>query len=571
MSQSDPNNPQARESVQSEVSDHDDSSVDPRIASLSTHELILKLYASMSRIEGTQIPKITKSISDLQANQVETAAKLEILEDKERNNEKEIEKNREETEKIKESIKQVNHKQKANMNEIKTMTDEIDNKIEEKSEKMKELETRINKIEKNKIKDNDHNKTVSNNEITKMKEKINEIEEERISRMKKMEENFRKEMDKKIQSLQQEINSIGGMKKPNQKNNENSLREELQLAESNQQESNGLDYRAATTNNVEKQRVVVREPIGANAAKKGEKQKYKSIPLETPEEIVKEAACTIGITRVSDLTIRKFCSNPNRMRFPKETVWKGIEFEGARNLFVKFYLIKHMKFYESEIRFSDVRFCREPEKGILWLKSDRGFIRSMHVRAAELQDEKVNLINFTPNGAYERYKGIRTICDKIRSPDPDHIKTQIRPGKSDFEIFIKRMKSRNPRYERHLISEFDPENKLPDFVLKEIKSDEVKKYMEAAVQAINDAEKEAERENPDVAWTIPIDTEEVPFMEVKKRNKRKGSEQDREEEAKNRREKSPDNAIAAVGNIHSMENIDNVDEEDSDIENDVTI
>ena len=96
--------------------------------------------------------------------------------------------------------------------------------------------------------------------------------------------------------------------------------------------------------------------------------------------------------------------------------------------------------------------------------------------------------------------------------------------------------------------------------------------MEAAVQAISDAEKEAERVNPDVEWTIPIDTEEVPFMEIKKRNKRKGSEQDRDDEAKNRREKSPDNAIAAVGNIHSMENNENQDEEvDSDIENDVTI
>ena len=144
--------------------------------------------------------------------------------------------------------------------------------------------------------------------------------------MKKMEENFRKEMDRKIQSLEKEINNIGGKKKTNQKNNENNLREELQQAESNQEEPNGVDYRTATANNVEKQRVVIREPIGANATKKGEKPKYKYIPLETPEEIVKEAACTIGITRVSDLTIRKFCSNPNRMCFTKETVWKGVEF-----------------------------------------------------------------------------------------------------------------------------------------------------------------------------------------------------------------------------------------------------
>ena len=65
------------------------------------------------------------------------------------------------------------------------------------------------------------------------------------------------------------------------------------------------------------------------------------------------------------MTIRKFSADKNRMRYPKNTVWKGEEFVGARNLFVKFFLVKYLKFYESEIRFSDVRFCREPEKGIL--------------------------------------------------------------------------------------------------------------------------------------------------------------------------------------------------------------
>ena len=52
-----------------------------------------------------------------------------------------------------------------------------------------------------------------------MKEKINEIEEGGISKMRKREDNFRKEMDRKVQSLQKEINNIGVTKKTNEKNN----------------------------------------------------------------------------------------------------------------------------------------------------------------------------------------------------------------------------------------------------------------------------------------------------------------------------------------------------------------
>ena len=89
--------------------------------------------------------------------------------------------------------------------------------------------------------------------------------------------------------------------------------------------------------------------------------------------------------------------------FLKETIWKGNKFEGARNLFMKYNLIKYMHFYEAQIRLSEVRFCCVPEKGIFWLKSDRGFIKSKHVSATKLQDPKISLMSFTPNGAFDSY------------------------------------------------------------------------------------------------------------------------------------------------------------------------
>ena len=123
---------------------------------------------------------------------------------------------------------------------------------------------------------------------------------------------------------------------------------------------------------------------------------------------------------------------------------------------------------------------------------------------------------------------------------------------------------------RHKLEEFDPENKLPPFLLKEMNSDEVQKYMEAADQAISDAEKEAARNNPDGTFS-PLDLEDVPFMVVTKNNKRKGSEQEKENDAKLVREKSLENGVGTIEAIHRQKGANAMsDTNESDNENDVT-
>ena len=189
----------------------------------------------------------------------------------------------------------------------------------------------------------------------------------------------------------------------------------------------------------------------------------------------------------------------------------------------------------------------------------------------ELQDSRISLISFTPKGAYDRFQGIKDICDNIRKPDPDNIKVQIRPAIDDFEIFIKRLTDRNARYQRHKIEEFDPTNKLPPFVLKEMPSEEVQRYMDAADRAISDAEKEAAINNPEGIFS-PLNIEDVPFMVVTRNNKRKESEQEKNNEAKQRREKSPVNGVETIETIHLQERANKMsDEDESDYENGVTL
>ena len=102
--------------TESESSDQEDDNVDPKIASLSTHELMIKLYMKVSKIEEKNIPKMKKIIKNLEAGQVEANEKIEIIEEKQKENEEKIERNKEENDLIKESVKQINREQRTKKN-----------------------------------------------------------------------------------------------------------------------------------------------------------------------------------------------------------------------------------------------------------------------------------------------------------------------------------------------------------------------------------------------------------------------------------------------------------------------
>ena len=285
----------------SDSSDQEDEEVDPKIASLSTHELMLKLYVKMSKIEEKRIPRIKKSIKDLEANQVETNEKIETIEEKQKINEDQIEKNREDNEATKESINQIEFNQRNDKNEIKAIADELDNKLDEKSDKIMNFEERIKKLESNKTPT--ENKEEENKELNEIKNKINEMEKNKNKKLKEMEENFRKTMDTKIKQLQQEIEKKD-LEKGTAKPIQSSLMEELRQAEETNKENPSLNFAAAVVAVPEKSSIStnanpnapIRQPTGNRTrVNKGEKTKYKSIPLETPQAIVKEAATNVGI------------------------------------------------------------------------------------------------------------------------------------------------------------------------------------------------------------------------------------------------------------------------------------
>ena len=198
----------------------------------------------------------------------------------------------------------------------------------------------------------------------------------------------------------------------------------------------------------------------------------------------------------------------------------------------------------------------------------------MKIRAAELQDDSISLINFTPNRAYKRYIAIKKICDQIRHPDPDNIKTQIRPGKTDFEVWIKVIKpGKICKYERHTVEELDPRAELPKLEVEVMQTEEVIGYMNAANQAIEDARIEDEKNRDENTNSDDlIEVSDVPFITVERRSKRKASEEIERDERENR-VMTPESVRNAVRNIHSIigykANPESVDDDDN--EADITV
>ena len=405
--------------------------------------------------------------------------------------------------------------------------------------------------------------------IKELESKLSEQQRNQTSRMKELEIRFRKDMDEKIKKLEMEIKGkevfpalniqpAGTINLGPSTPTENlSIQQEIQHAQRNyaahtssQQEQRNTQHVSSLKEPIPKQRTIVNPQRPGKAPTQS--HKYGPIVTNSKEDIIKEAATNVGITKVSDLTIRKFSNLKDKMRYPKETVWTGPEFFGARNLFVRYYLVKKMKFLESEIRFSDVRFCRELEKGILWIRSDRGFVKSMKIRAAELQDNTISLINFTPNRAYKRYMALKEICDQIRLPDPENIKTQIRPGKSDFEVWIKVIKPGSiSKYEKHSVQELDPRSELPELEVEVMKTDEVLGYMNAANQAIEDARNDDARNRDENNLSDDvIDVSDVPFITIERRSKRKASD-DIERDERENRTMTPESVRNAVNKIHT--------------------
>ena len=293
--------------VDSDASKEGDEELDPEIAKLNTKQLMQKIYLKLAKMEDTRIPKMKKKIADVEASQVATNSKVEALEDKDKELETNINENNERISKVEDATKQIEYTMKKSDSEIKAVTETIDQKAEKDA---------VDKIEK----------------------KVEEQNKTNTNRMKELETRFRKDMDEKIRKLEDEIKKINSSPLqlprtvnlgPNTAAESLSIQQELQLAQripvSQRTPINRNDkpnYVTALSNPHEPSQRT-KPNTTTQRPNRSDNKRFDPIITNSKEDIIKEAATNIGITKVSDMTIRKFSNLKEKLRYSKDSVWTG--------------------------------------------------------------------------------------------------------------------------------------------------------------------------------------------------------------------------------------------------------
>ena len=490
----------------SDISDSEEEGGGTSGEKISTKEMISRMYMNQNKMKTRQKILIYKTIPKMEKNIEKMKERIEEMERKEKETDGRIENIEAKNIDMEDKTNNIEKTLNTHQRNIADMGETIDLKLDKDSSVIMQMEKKVKKLEK-----------ISNENVIlkefreELNKKIGGIRAEMISMMEKNPNHI---IPSKIQPIGTDTVMIEGAQGP-------SILEEIQ-------QTSLMNFRQA-----------VNTPARSNPVELPPREVFNPITTQTVADVVKIAASNIGIGNVSDLTIRRFSKRQDSMRLPKEEVWTGVKFESARQLFVRFYLTQILRFPESTIRYKNVRFCREAHKGILWIESDPSFIKSMNIRAAEVKNKEVNLVMFTPGPAFERVKAMRKKCEELRNPNPDLIKTQIRIGKEDFEIFVKDTR-RNPfaKYEFKCLKKLDPESSIPPIKEKKMNSDEVKEYFDAHKRAIEEATRTEDENKAEEDNETPDSDAAVPFLEPRRRQiKRKVDDRTPEKEEPNKHKK----------------------------------
>ena len=109
----------------------------------------------------------------------------------------------------------------------------------------------------------------------------------------------------------------------------------------------------------------------------------------------------------------------------------------------------------------ETKFATKGDDVLNVAMTDQSHIRELHVRRAESQNDSITVRNFIPPNFYKRYMSINRICSDRRAENP-RLKTQLRFGKSDIELFTK-YRGEEQGYRFTKLEDYMDTNELPTF------------------------------------------------------------------------------------------------------------
>ena len=143
---------------------------------------------------------------------------------------------------------------------------------------------------------------------------------------------------------------------------------------------------------------------------------------------------------------------------------EGETYERAKEMAVKDLLSEQLEYeYDEliELSLEETRFATNGDNMIYMAMSNIEHVKEIHVRKAELRNDIIQVRNYIPPNFYSRYTFLNKICKDKRTEDTD-IKTQLRFGPRDIEIFVK-YKSEGVPFKLVKIEDFTDATRVPAF------------------------------------------------------------------------------------------------------------
>ena len=181
------------------------------------------------------------------------------------------------------------------------------------------------------------------------------------------------------------------------------------------------------------------------------RRRTKRMKKEKEVRCAAKAACMAGV-------------GPIKMSDIMNLVDGGMKFEDAKIEVLHNFLKENLGFNDtelSELSLVETKFATKGDNVLNVAMSNQEHIRELHIRRAESQNDRIIVRNFISPNFYKRYMTINRICTDRRAEDP-RLKTQLRFGKSDVELFTK-YRGEESGYRHTKLEDFMDTYELPRF------------------------------------------------------------------------------------------------------------
>ena len=279
--------------------------------------------------------------------------------------------------------------------EIKEKLENNMNEVDELKENEKDITERMNKKDK---------------DMEMMNLKINELENDKDNRHDDLKNSFEKrikEMESRIEKIDNNVKDCEKEKSTSFANIVMRERENENVMKTAAEKLKELTEKVMNVDKIEESSLIddARKKLGVYPLKEG--------------HIAKHAAKEHNLTNVSNIEL--FNSH----------LYTKARIEAAQD-----FLELELKFERYEIEIKETKMSKDGYRHIMWLTMTEELVKKIYQRAANIKSPRIQLLTYFPHSLYKKKIALEKLLKVARSKN-ESLRTQIRLGKKDLELFTK--------------------------------------------------------------------------------------------------------------------------------------